>query len=107
MDYKILEKVITNRMTPAMKTLIDPDQTGFMEGRRLCMNLRKMMDTMDYCTNQNIPAWILSLDFMKAFDTCEFQSIKGALQFFRFPKNIVKWVEILYTDFFVKNSKQW
>ena len=100
-DYKILEKVITNRMAPALKYIIDTDQTGFMEGRRLCINLRKMFDTMDFCRVHEIPAWILSLDFMKAFDMCEVESIKGALNFFQFPDEITKWVTILYSDFFV------
>ena len=61
-----------------------------------------MFDTMKYCEINDIPAWILSIDFKKAFDTVEIPSLLGALEFFEFPEYIVNWFRILYSGFTVK-----
>ena len=85
-----------------MQSLIDHEQTGFMPGRRMAVNVRKVFDVMAYCQKMDIPAWIMNLDFHKAFDCCEIPSILAALRCYGMPEYIVKWVEILYTDFKIK-----
>ena len=40
-DYKIMEKAIANKMMPALEEIINSDQKGFMQGRRISVNIRK------------------------------------------------------------------
>ena len=101
-DYKIIEKVLANRMYPAIQQLVDPEQTGFMPGRRMCVNLRKTLDTIRYCELQKKDAVMINLDFHKAFDSVEIPSILAVLQYFDFPDYIIEWIRILYDNFKVK-----
>ena len=43
-DYKILEKALANRLKTVMTQLINQDQKGFIKGRRISSNIRKILD---------------------------------------------------------------
>ena len=101
-DYKIVEKVIAKRIQSVIDKIIHPDQTGFMSNRRISLNIRRVLDIMNWCQINSIPAFILNLDFLKAFDRCEVNSILKSLAYFKFPDYIIKWIEVLYTLFSVK-----
>ena len=100
-DYKLIEKVISNRMQVSMDQLINHDQKGFLPGRRISGNIRKIFDVMKYSRDEKIRAVILNLDFQKCFDQISMSAITGALEYFNFSDKIKKWVQILYTDFSV------
>ena len=98
-DLKLIEKVLANRIEPALETIIHNDQQGFMKNRRLCGNVRKILDLMKFAEKHNLEGMILSLDFMKCFDRIEFCAILGALKYFGFGEYLINWVKVLYTDF--------
>ena len=100
-DYKIIEKVIAERIQKVIHKLIHTDQTGFISGRRMAVNIRKILDIMEYSRKENIPLFCLNLDYLKAFDRCEVGSILASLQYFNFPEVMMDWIRILYTRFVV------
>ena len=104
--YKIIEKAIANRLLPALQKLIHSDQTGFLPQRRIAVNLRKFYDIMWLTERNQEEAIVLSLDFQKCFDMIEFSAIRGAMKLFGFAEYLIKWIEILYTNFevVVQNS---
>ena len=73
-----------------------------MPGRRICINIRRIMDLIDFTDQESIGAIILSLDFSKCFDKISFCSLQGALEFFGVSEVIRKWTSILYNNFQVK-----
>ena len=101
-DYKIIEKVIANKMSPALKHIIHQDQRGFMKDRRISVNIRKMLDIIHQAEKEDLESVVLSLDFVKCFDKCSFSILHGSLDFFGFGKIIQEWTQILYKDFTVK-----
>ena len=98
-DGKILEKVMANRMGPAMDAIIHTNQKGFLPGRRISANIREIFDLIKYAKEKELEALILSLDFLKCFDMIEFVAIEGALRYFGFGEELVRWINILYADF--------
>ena len=100
-DYKIIEKAIANKMIPALKSIINKDQRGFMKDRRISVNIRKMLDIMQHTQEKDLEAVILSLDFVKCFDKCSFKILHGSLEFFGFGERVKEWTKILYKDFVV------
>ena len=101
-DYKIIEKVIANRMLPALEHIINKYQRGFMRDRRISVNIRKMLDIMHEAEIEDLEAVILSLDFVKCFDKCSFEILHGSLVYFGFGSLIQEWTKILYEGFTVK-----
>ena len=101
-DYKIIEKILAERMKTAMENIINFDQRGFMAGRRISTNIRKIYDLMAHCEEKQIQAFILNVDFKKCFDQISFCAIIGALKYFNFSDWIIRWTEILYSNYTVK-----
>ena len=101
-DYKIIEKAVANKMLPALEKIINPDQRGFMRGRRISVNIRKFLDLMYHVEKEDLEAVVLSLDFVKCFDKCSFQILHGSLDYFEFGSIVKEWTKILYEQFSVK-----
>ena len=66
-DYKILAKAIDNRMRMILPNLIDTDQNGIVKGRKICHNVRRSLDLIEFTKRQKIPALILTIDMEKMF----------------------------------------
>ena len=101
-DYKIIEKVIANRLDKTLNTVIHSDQTGFMKNRRISANIRKVLDLMTYCEERQINAVLINLDYAKCFDKIAFDCVLGSLKYFGYPCYIVNWIRILYSSFTIK-----
>ena len=101
-DYKIMEKCIANRMMPALHEIIHENQNGFIPGRKISTNIRKMLDIIDYLDNKNSEGIVISCDYQKCFDKIDFTALFGSLQFFGFAEYLIQWSKILYTEFKVQ-----
>ena len=95
-DYKLLEKVLANRLKPKLEKLINYDQTGFMASRRINCNIRRILDIIDYAEEEDIPGAIISIDFLKCFDRIDTDALLSALKYFNFHKDFVRWTSIIY-----------
>ena len=98
-DYKILAKLMDNRIREVLDKLIHPDQTGFIKGRHISTNVRKSLDVIEYCGKNKIPAMILSIDMEKCFDRIDYSAVTGALKYFNFGPNFIKWTSLFFTNF--------
>ena len=98
-DYKILAKILDNRIRAVIDELIHQDQTGFLAGRGISTNIRKTLDIVEYCRRSNKPALIMSIDMEKCFDKISYSAITGSLKFFNFGDNFIKWSTLLFTSF--------
>ena len=98
-EYKILSKVIANRMKSVLKSLIHQDQTGFMKNRQISDNLRKLLDAMDIAEQKQIPLVLISVDFLKAFDMVEYNAIYKVMEWYNFGPKMINYVRVLFTSF--------
>lgn len=98
-DYKIFSKALALRMKRVLPDIIDADQTGFMSGRDICVNIRKIIDVIEYTRDTDVPCAIMSVDFEKCFDKLENSAIMGALRFFNFGDNFINYSMLLFTSF--------
>ena len=89
-------------MIPALEHIIHPDQRGFMQERRISVNIRKMLDIIHIAEKEDLEAIIMSLDFVKCFDKCSFKILHGSLEYFGFGDIVKSWTYILYKNFHVK-----
>ena len=74
-DYKILSKMIANRVKVQLEKSIHYDQSAFLKGGNITNSIRKVIDTIRYCDRKMLNAVMLSIDFEKAFDRVEYSSL--------------------------------
>lgn len=95
-DYKILAKALASKMKKSLPFLIHEDQTGFMEGRNIAHNLRKVIDIIQIVDKRQIQALIVSVDAEKCFDRWAWSAIDKALQFFNFGPKFRNKIQTLF-----------
>ena len=97
-DYKVLSKVLANRLKFFMEVFICADQSYCVPGRSIQDNLFLMRDIFDLCTTDNINIGIISIDQEKAFDRVDRSFLFATLQAFGVGEHFLSWVKLLYND---------
>ena len=78
-DYKIVSKLLANRIKPKLCKLSHPDQRGFVPGRSIHEANRLIQDIIDYANMRNDNGFIIFLDQEKAFDRVEWEWLDACL----------------------------
>ena len=99
-DYKILAKVLANRLLRVIHKVVSPDQSCGVPGRLMAENLRLLQDIVFYANTEDLPGAILSLDQEKAFDRVEWSYMLNVLASMGFGSTFRRWVSLLYSDVF-------
>ena len=97
-DYKILSKVINNRLYPLLTKLIRDDQNGFIKDRNVGDNIRLMFNVIDYANDKDLSGAVLSVDLYKAFDSFQWPFIFVMLKRYGFGNLLIKWIKVLYKN---------
>lgn len=101
-DYKILSKVITSRLSRVLHIIIDSDQTCSIPGRSIFSNVFLIRDVLDYIDLTNETALLVSLDQEKAFDRVNRSFLTDLLKHLGFGPNFCKWIDILYNGAYMQ-----
>ena len=97
-DYKILAKTLANMLHKVIAKIIVDDQVGYIKGRYIGENIRKIFDLLNYTEENDIEAIIALIDFEKAFDSIEWTFLFKTLRSFNFGDSFISWIKLLYTD---------
>ena len=79
-DYKIFSKVLAKRLQLIIPKLINSDQTAYIKGRNLSDNIRTVWDLIEVSKLTKKSAYILFIDFEKAFDSVSFDFLLKCLK---------------------------
>ena len=89
--YKVVSKVIVNRIRPFMQQLISPLQTAFIHGRKGLDNMiitQEILHSMERKKGRT-GVMALKIDLEKAFDRLEWSFVREVLVHFNFPPNLI------------------
>ena len=95
-DYKILAKLLANRLQKVISSIIDTDQCGYIKGRYIGQNIRLISDVIHLSKTCNVHGALLFVDFEKAFDSIRWPFLHRALKAFNFGNTFCSWIKILY-----------
>jgi exonuclease III len=98
-DYRVLAKVLANRLLRCMGTLISPEQSAFVRGRHIgngVMLLQLLPHVM--ARQRHAGAVVAFMDFKKAYDTVNRAFLLRILSEFGVGAGFIKWVSMLLSD---------
>ena len=98
-DHKIVSKMIANRLKEHIHNVIGPQQTGYMPGKYIGANIRKIIDILSFLEDEHIQAVLIQIDFEKCFDSIEHEPMYAALKFFNVGDGLISWIKIIYCEF--------
>lgn len=89
--YKLVIKVITNRLRPILGKIISPFQSSFIQGRGIEDNviLVKEIAHVFHKCKKGRRILAVKLDLTKAYDSLEWSFIRDTLASFNFPFNLI------------------
>ena len=98
-DYKLCARTLAGRLLRVIHNAVEKDQTCGAPGRYIGENVSLLRDLVDYTSETDTPAAILSLDQEKAFDRVDWNFMFNTLSRIGFGPSFIRWVRLLYTDF--------
>ena len=105
-DYKIFSKVIALRVQNVLPNIISKSQKGFMKNRNIADLIRNIDDIINFARISGTSGLVASLDFRKAFDSVNKDTILNALNTFNFGNYLTNLVKTLLcnTESCIKNA---
>jgi len=95
--YKIISKVIANRLKPLLPTLLSEEQTGYVEGRQTLNNIIQAHEVVHSLKTNKQAGMIIQLDIAKAYDKLSWSYIRDVLKAYGFDHNWIRWVMVFVT----------
>lgn len=92
---KLASKCMMTRLQKFIQSLIHADQTGFIQGRSIAENFICATELVQCCHKRKVPAVVLKLDFLKAFDSVDWSALDTILAAKGFPECWRAWVRQL------------
>ena len=89
--YKLVSRILVQRLKPYMAEIINPCQAGFVSGRRTNDNIilvQEVIRTLKYRRGRTGYVAI-KLDLEKAYDRLEWSFIQETLVFFQLSPNLI------------------
>ena len=95
-DYKIISKILANRLKFVMHKIVAEEQYCGIIGKSLVSCNNNIRDVIEYVTSTNNEAAVINLDWSKAFDRVDMQFLFKVMRKLGIPTEFIEWVEMLY-----------
>jgi hypothetical protein len=105
--YKVMSKVMVNRLKESMQFLISPYQTGFIPGRCIHENIvvaQEMVHSMHKMTGK-VGYFAIKVDLTKAYDMLDWNFIMRILHEIKLPENFIRVIHAAVSS--VKTNVKW
>ena len=97
-DYKILTKILANRLKQILPNIILQEQNCTIPGRTIFNNLFLTRDLIKYSKEKKTSFCILQIDQEKAFDKIDRPFLFKTMEKLGLSKNYIEFIKILYTE---------
>ena len=95
-DYKILTRILANRMKRVIGEVVQPTQCYSIPGRDIADTIGTIRDVIEHMKRDRIGGVVVGIDWNKAFDRVEHEFLFRVLEKFGFGEKMVGWVRRLY-----------
>ncbi|CAA0406061.1 unnamed protein product [Arabidopsis thaliana] len=96
--YKVISKLIANRLKKLLPDFISPNQSAFVKDRLLMENVLLASEIVkDYHKDTISPRSAIKIDISKAFDSVQWPFLISTLTALNLPPRFIKWIELCIT----------
>ena len=95
-EYKLITKVLANKITPFLESIVNPDQAAAIKDRNIQNHNHLIRDIITLAHDREDKTCILSMDQQKAFDMVSHEWLGLVLSRGNFGRNFIKWINLLY-----------
>ncbi|CAA7053054.1 unnamed protein product [Microthlaspi erraticum] len=96
--YKVVSKIIANRLKEVLPDLISINQSAFIKDRLLIENLLLATELVkDYHKDSVSSRCAIKIDISKAFDSVQWDFLLNTLIAMNFPARLVHWIRLCVT----------
>jgi len=97
-DYKILSRIIANRLLPCLPTIIQPGQHCGIRGRSIFDTVAMVREVIAFAETEKKPICVESLDFSAAFDNVTHTYMEEAIRAHGFDRKFTEYTMNLYSN---------
>ena len=94
-DYRILAKVLAQRLGPHLNTLISREQSAFIPGRNIGEPIQFLQLVSELLRREGRSGVLAFLDFRKAYDTLDRDFLYSCLEAAGLGEGFLKWVKLM------------
>lgn len=93
--YKVISKIIENRLKNILPRFIVPNQSAFVKDRLLMENLLLASELVkDYHKKNISPQCAMKIDIAKAFDSAQWDFLLNILKVLQLPTKFIHWINL-------------
>eukprot|EP00253_Pinus_taeda_P008500 PITA_08500 len=96
--YKIISKIIANRIKPILSRHISPHQFAFLENRQIHEAIGAAQEAIHAIWTKHLKCLLLKIDLSKAFDRVSWLYLKMILIHTGFPLPLINWIMACITS---------
>ena len=96
--YKIYSNIIAKKLTVIAESLLAEEQNGFWKGRSCMDCIFATSQLIEKHREFNIPTYIASIDFKKAFDFVDWDKLWNIMASKGIPTRLITIIQRIYTE---------
>nr|GEX06005.1 RNA-directed DNA polymerase, eukaryota [Tanacetum cinerariifolium] len=90
--YKIIAKILTNRLVTVLGNIVSEVQSAFIAGRQILDGPFILNEVLHWCSKKNKKSLIFKVDFEKAYDSVRWDFLEDVLKKFGFGNKWCNWI---------------
>lgn len=94
-SFKLLLKVLANRLKGVLGNLISEEQTAFVKGRNINESIFMVNEVIHAMKTQGIDGLILKIDFSKAYDTVDWSCLLHVMECVNMNQHWINWIKVI------------
>nr|GEW19669.1 RNA-directed DNA polymerase, eukaryota, reverse transcriptase zinc-binding domain protein [Tanacetum cinerariifolium] len=91
--YKIIPKILANRLVTVLGGLVNEIQSAFVADRQILDGLFILNEIVQWCKKRNKQAMVFKVDFKKAYDSVRWEFVDDILKKFGFGEKWCMWIQ--------------